>query len=223
MILNPENKAHRVLALQNKLSAHCQSLIYPSSISTFSPFLTACAHTSPPMWLKPEWRESAQFKQGHAFQASNRFFAEKRMKTNCTLPTARPCEIPPGPPQQTTVISADACTEDNNAACYQSHCVPVILALHTIYLIKMSAALYRLSNSLSWRCQIPLSIVSCWIPGWKIKHNKSTHIPKCFSHTTSVAFTLFVGKGRKESTERMESTFFFLLTPLTRTDFITHK
>lgn len=80
------------------------------------------------------------------------------MKTNCTLPTARPCEISPGPPQQTTVICADACTEDNNAACYQSHCVPVILALDTISLIKMSAALHRLSNTLSWRCQIPFPL-----------------------------------------------------------------
>lgn len=141
-ILSPEHKAHRVsVALQNKMFPHCQSLISPSSISTFSAFLTACAHTSSPMWLKAEWRESAQFKQGHAFQASNQYFAEKRMKTNRTRPTARPCEIPPGPPQQTTVISADACTKDNNAACYQSHCVPVILVLHTISLIKMSAAL----------------------------------------------------------------------------------
>lgn len=84
-----------------------------------------------------------QFKKGHDFQASKHYFVEKRMKINSTVPTAKPCEIPPGPSQQTVVISADACTKDNNATYIQSHRVPVILALHTISFTKMSIALYR--------------------------------------------------------------------------------
>lgn len=131
------------MALQNKLIPQCQSLISPSSASTFSTFLTTCAHTSSPVWLKEERRETAQFKKGHTFQESKSYFVEKRMKTTSTMPTARPCEIPSGPSQRAVVISADAYTKDNKATCIQSHCFAAILALHTTSLVKMSVALYR--------------------------------------------------------------------------------
>lgn len=83
-ILDPsEHNTGRVfVALQNKLFPQCQSLISPSSASTFWTFLTICAHISSPVWLKGKGRGIAQLKKGHAFQASKRYFPEKRMKTN---------------------------------------------------------------------------------------------------------------------------------------------
>lgn len=54
MILNPSHhNVHRVLVdLRKKMFPQCQSLISPFSASTFSTFVTACAHASSPVWLK---------------------------------------------------------------------------------------------------------------------------------------------------------------------------
>lgn len=140
-----------------------------------------------------------------------------------TAPTARPCEIPPGPSQETMAISADSHTKDNNVT--YSHCVPVILALHTISFIKVSVPLYR-QDKLIVILEVSDSTFHCvmWIPGWKRKCNESKYIPKCSSHIALVTFTLFAGKGRKEGKNRKNGKGFgFLLIPFIRADFIILK
>lgn len=117
--------------------------------------------------------------------------------------------FPPRTSQLTMVFSADACTTDNNATCKWSHLVPVILATHAISLIKMTATLYRQSNSLSWRCHIPLSFVSCeFLDG---KQNIMNSNPFQNVLLTSLKWHLHCmqwKEGREEGKDRMDGKVF---------------
>lgn len=135
------------------------------------------------------------------------------------VPTARPCEVPLGPTQQTTVISADVCTKYNNSSYIQSHCAPVILGPHKISLIKVSVALYRQEKLTvylgSVRCHFPLCHMNSWMENktqWMWIHSKML-----FSYHFSGNY--LVCRERRERNSRKDGKYFFLVDTIHKARF----